>query len=72
MGVTRGIGLGMATEDDPLSTAAFRIGHMGHQNGQAILGVLGTIEAGLDALGISRGQGALDAAAQSLAQSKKS
>lgn len=72
MGVTLGIGLGMATEDDPLSTAAFRIGHMGHQNGQAILGVLGTIEAGLDALGIARGQGALDAAARSLANSKKS
>ncbi len=61
-GLTLGIGLGRDPED-----AWFRIGHMGHVNGHMIMGVLGTIEAGLVALDIPHGRGALDAAAQVIA-----
>ncbi len=63
-GVTLGIGLGMDTEDDPNSEAYFRIGHMGHVNAHMVLGVLGTIQAGMRALNIPFGPGALDAAAE--------
>lgn len=56
-GVTLGIGLGR----DPAS-AYFRIGHMGHVNAQMVLGVLSSIDAGLKALGIPHGSGALEAA----------
>ena len=66
-GVTLGIGLGMATPDDPNSDGFFRIGHMGHVNAQMVMGALGSIGAGLAALGIPHGQGALDAAARVLA-----
>ncbi|MEM8554243.1 MAG: aminotransferase class V-fold PLP-dependent enzyme [Pseudomonadota bacterium] len=62
-GVTLGIGLGMDTPEDPESLAYFRIGHMGHVNAHMVLGVLGTIQAGLRALGVPYGPGALDAAA---------
>ncbi|WP_317055696.1 pyridoxal-phosphate-dependent aminotransferase family protein [Roseovarius rhodophyticola] len=68
MGLTLGIGLGMETPDDPGSDRAFRIGHMGHVNGQAVLGVLGAMEAGLKSLGIPHGVGAIDAAARELAK----
>ncbi len=67
-GLTLGIGLGMATKEDPRSTGFFRIGHMGHLNGNMILGLLGTIEAGLEHLGVSRGSGAIDQAAKVLAE----
>jgi len=62
MGVTLGIGLGR----DPAS-AYFRLGHMGHVNGHMVLGFLGTIDAGLKALDIPHGSGAIEAAAQILA-----
>ena len=62
-GVTLGIGLGMDTPDDPQSDGFFRIGHMGHVNAHMVLGVLGSIQAGLNALDIPHGTGALDAAA---------
>ena len=61
-GVTLGIGLGMQTEDDPDGDGAFRIGHMGHVNAHMIMGVLGTMEAGLTALNIAHGRGAVAAA----------
>ena len=61
-GLTLGIGLGRAPAD-----AYFRIGHMGHVNAHMIMGALGTIEAGLKALGIPHGDGALSAAAQAVA-----
>jgi alanine-glyoxylate transaminase/serine-glyoxylate transaminase/serine-pyruvate transaminase len=67
-GVTLGIGLGMSTPDDPTAHGFFRIGHMGHVNAQMIMGVLGTIEAGLTALEIPHGSGALEAAAAVLSQ----
>ncbi|WP_210528047.1 pyridoxal-phosphate-dependent aminotransferase family protein [Rubellimicrobium arenae] len=57
-GVTLGIGLGREPAD-----AFFRIGHMGHVNAHMVLGVLATIEAGLQALKIPHGTGALAAAA---------
>ncbi|WP_373635214.1 alanine--glyoxylate aminotransferase family protein [Yoonia sp. SS1-5] len=56
-GLTLGIGLGRDPAD-----AYFRIGHMGHVNAHMIMGVLGTINAGLRALDIPHGPGALDAA----------
>ncbi len=40
---------------------------MGHVNAHMIMGALGTIEAGLKALGIPHGDGALSAAAQAVA-----
>jgi alanine-glyoxylate transaminase/serine-glyoxylate transaminase/serine-pyruvate transaminase len=65
-GVTLGIGLGMASPEDPNSDGFFRIGHMGHVNAQMVMGALGSIGAGMAALGIPHGKGALDAAAQVL------
>jgi len=61
-GLTLGIGLGR----DPASDW-FRIGHMGHVNAHMIMGVIGTIEAGLIALDIPHGAGALSAAARVIA-----
>lgn len=67
-GVTLGIGLGMATQDDPQSDGFFRIGHMGHVNAHMILGTLGAIDAGLKALKIPHGDGAIAAAARVCAE----
>lgn len=64
LGLTLGIGLGMAEPDDPARDAYFRLGHMGHVNGQMIMGLLGGMQAGMSALGIAHGRGALDAAAE--------
>jgi len=61
-GLTLGIGLGMT--DGRSSDGHFRIAHMGHVNSHMVLGALGVIEAGLQALEIPHGQGALAAAAQ--------
>ncbi|KIC50492.1 aminotransferase class V-fold PLP-dependent enzyme [Tateyamaria sp. ANG-S1] len=68
LGLTLGIGLGMAPPGDPAWHGFFRLGHMGHVNGQMIMGLLGGIEAGLTALGVPHGQGALDAAATEIAK----
>lgn len=68
LGLTLGIGLGMAEPGDPAWHGFFRLGHMGHVNGQMIMGMLGGIEAGLSALDIPHGQGALDAAAKVIAK----
>jgi alanine-glyoxylate transaminase/serine-glyoxylate transaminase/serine-pyruvate transaminase len=65
-GLTLGIGL-CGPDQDPDSL--FRIGHMGHLNPPMVLGALATIEAGLGALGVARGSGALDAAARIVAAS---
>ena len=61
-GLTLGIGLGRSPAD-----AYFRIGHMGHVSAHMTMGVIGTIDAGLKALGISHGAGAVEAAAKVLA-----
>ena len=68
MGVTLGIGLGMGTKEDPDSTGFFRLGHMGHVNAHMVMGALSAIEAGLIALDIPHGSGALDAMAKVMAE----
>jgi len=67
-GVTLGIGLGMAEPEDPAWHGFFRVGHMGHVNAHMVLGVLGVIEAGLQALDVPHGDGALAAAARVIAE----
>lgn len=62
-GVTLGVGLG--SED---AANALRVAHMGHTNAPMIMGVLGCMQAGLTALGIPHGSGALEAAATVLAE----
>ena len=61
-GLTLGIGLGQEPAAD-----YFRVGHMGHVSGHGMMGTLGGIEAGLAALGVPKGAGALEAAAAVLA-----
>jgi alanine-glyoxylate transaminase/serine-glyoxylate transaminase/serine-pyruvate transaminase len=67
LGLTLGIGLGLAPPASPEWHGHFRLGHMGHVNGQMIMGLLGGIETGLQALKLPHGAGALSAAAQALA-----
>lgn len=62
-GVTLGVGLGA-----PDPGGALRIAHMGHCNAGVLLGTLGAIEAGMTALSIPHGGGALEAAAASIAR----
>lgn len=64
LGLTLGIGLGMAEPGDPARDGFFRLGHMGHVNGHMIMGLLGGIEAGMRAMKIEHGTGALEAAAE--------
>ncbi len=66
-GVTLGIGLGMSEEGDPDGRGFFRFGHMGHVNAHMVLGLLGTVEAGLAALDIPHGRGGVSAAAEVVA-----
>lgn len=61
-GLTLGIGLGLDGATTPPGDSLFRIGHMGHLNPPMLMGTLGTIDAGLKALGIAHGGGALRAA----------
>lgn len=67
-GVTLGIGLGMAAPDDPAYHGFLRVAHMGHVNAHMTLGVLATMQAGMVALDIPHGPGALDAAARVVAE----
>lgn len=67
-GVTLGIGLGMAEPGDPAFHGFFRVGHMGHLNAHGMLGTIGVIEAGLQALSIPHGGGAVAAAAEVIAK----
>lgn len=67
LGLTLGIGLGMAEPGDPAWHGFFRLGHMGHVNGHMVMGMLGGIQTGLAALDIPHGSGALDAAAAVIA-----
>ena len=67
LGLTLGIGLGMAPPGDPAWHGFFRLGHMGHVNGQMIMGMLGGIETGLRAIGLPHGDGAVEAAADIIA-----
>ncbi len=67
-GVTLGIGLSVPGVDPE---GLFRIGHMGHLNPPMLLGTLATIDAGLTALGIPHGPGALEAAAAVIATAQR-
>jgi len=60
-GVVLGIGIG-----PELSGRAIRIAHMGHVNAPMTLGILGTFETALTALGIPHGKGGVAEAAASL------
>ena len=62
-GVVLGIGIGAS------SGKAIRIAHMGHVNAPMVLGTLGGLEAGLIALDIPHGPGALRAATEWLGRS---
>ena len=66
-GVTLGIGLGMATPADPDCHGFLRVAHMGHVNAHMTLGALAVMEAGMVALDIPHGPGALAAAARVVA-----
>ncbi|MES2029708.1 MAG: aminotransferase class V-fold PLP-dependent enzyme [Pseudomonadota bacterium] len=61
-GVILGVGIG------DLHGKAFRIAHMGHVNAPMILGTLGVIEMGLQALGIPHGKGGVTAAVNFLGE----
>jgi alanine-glyoxylate transaminase/serine-glyoxylate transaminase/serine-pyruvate transaminase len=61
-GVVLGIGIG------DLTGKAFRIAHMGHVNAPMILGTLGAVEIGLQALTIPHGRGGVQAAIDWLGQ----
>ncbi|MBW6506038.1 MAG: aminotransferase class V-fold PLP-dependent enzyme [Rhodobacteraceae bacterium] len=61
-GVTLGIGLGMAAPSEPNYGDFLRVAHMGHVNAHMTLGALAVMEAGLQALGLAHGPGALAAA----------
>jgi len=65
-GVTLGIGLGMAAPGEAAYGDFLRVAHMGHVNAHMTLGVLSVMEAGLRALGVPHGPGALDAAAAAI------
>jgi alanine-glyoxylate transaminase / serine-glyoxylate transaminase / serine-pyruvate transaminase len=62
-GVVLGVGIG------ELQGQAFRIAHMGHVNAPMVLGTLGVIEVGLNALNIPHGKGGLEAAIEWLGES---
>jgi alanine-glyoxylate transaminase/serine-glyoxylate transaminase/serine-pyruvate transaminase len=62
-GVVLGVGIG------DLAGQAFRIAHMGHVNAPMILGTLGVIQVGLNALNIPHGKGGLEAATDWLGES---
>jgi alanine-glyoxylate transaminase/serine-glyoxylate transaminase/serine-pyruvate transaminase len=66
-GVTLGIGLGMAASTDPAYHGFLRVAHMGHVNAHMTLGALAVMEAGMLALDIPHGPGALAAAARVVA-----
>jgi alanine-glyoxylate transaminase/serine-glyoxylate transaminase/serine-pyruvate transaminase len=59
-GVVLGVGLG------ELTGKAFRIAHMGHVNAPMVLGTLGAVEMGLQALKIPHGSGGVQAAVEYL------
>jgi alanine-glyoxylate transaminase/serine-glyoxylate transaminase/serine-pyruvate transaminase len=62
-GVVLGTGIG------DLQGQAFRIAHMGHVNAPMILGTLGVVEVGLNALEIPHGKGGTEAAIEWLGES---
>lgn len=67
-GLTLGIGLGREEDGWPPAEALLRVGHMGHLNIPMMLGTIGTMDAGLKALGIPHGSGAIEAAAKVISE----
>jgi alanine-glyoxylate transaminase / serine-glyoxylate transaminase / serine-pyruvate transaminase len=61
-GVVLGTGIG------DLQGQAFRIAHMGHVNAPMVLGTLGVVEVGLNALQIPHGKGGMEAAVSYLGE----
>ena len=70
-GVTLGIGLGMAEPHEPAYHGFLRVAHMGHVNAHMTLGALAVMEAGMIALDIDHGPGAMAAAARVVGQAFK-
>lgn len=70
MGLILGVGL-KPTPTATLLDNGFRIGHMGHLNPAMLFGTLGCIDAGLKALDIQHGSGALEAASAWIASTSK-
>ncbi len=70
-GVTLGIGLAMAEPHEPAYHGFLRVAHMGHVNAHMTLGALAVMEAGMIALDIDHGPGALAAAAKIVGQAIK-
>ena len=70
MGVVLGVGLKQTPTADVIDNG-FRIGHMGHLNPVMLFGTLGCIDAGLKALNIPHGSGALEAACEWIAGASK-
>ena len=70
-GVTLGIPPGMSEEGDPNGDGFFRFGHMGHVSAHMIMGLLGTVEAGLSALNIPHGAGGVAAASHVIADATR-
>lgn len=66
-GLTLGIGLTLGDAGPNAGDDLFRIGHMGHLSPPMVMGTLGCIDAGLKALGIEHGGGALRVASEHLA-----
>lgn len=71
LGVTLGVGLNLQPTTAVID-CRFRIGHMGHLNPAMLLGTLGCVDAGLKALDIPHGTGALEAASTSIASATRS
>ncbi len=67
-GLTLGIGLGREEDGWPPADAMLRVGHMGHLNIPMMMGTIGTMDAGLKALGIPHGSGAIEAAAKVISE----
>lgn len=70
-GVTLGIGLGMAEPHEAAYHGFLRVAHMGHVNAHMTLGALAVMEAGMVALDIDHGPGALAAAARIVGEAAK-
>ncbi|MHA3978934.1 pyridoxal-phosphate-dependent aminotransferase family protein [Halovulum sp. GXIMD14794] len=69
-GLTLGIGLPLGAELTH-GESLFRIGHMGHMNPPILLGVIATVDAGLKALGVAHGGGALRVASEVMAEATR-
>ena len=65
-GLTIGIGLGMSEPGDPNGDGFVRFGHMGHVNAQMVMALLGSVDAGLNAIEYKHGNGGLEAASKVL------